>query len=186
MENKDDLRQRAFQIAADRARQENSDGVVAHAIVMDLAAAGLLATPPEPDEPCEVCGRLFTSVVHECCEEVVALRDAAAEATEHAVLPRVWFIDEAPPDGTFVMRSSGEIERWNWDNVRNRPEEDVPVHHGNTDPLVEVFVQIPDYDEVVARARAVPPGFLVSSPELSATEVTGIREQFLRAMRGQS
>lgn len=61
-------------------------GDVAVACTNDMFAAGLLVVsgPPKapgPDTPCQFCGRLFTSVVHECCVEVERLKALRHEAT---------------------------------------------------------------------------------------------------------
>jgi hypothetical protein len=68
--------ERAAQVLRDCAAR----GVVStRAVAQALSAAGLLAaTPPDPDAPCQVCGRLFTSVVHECCVEVERLKALAS------------------------------------------------------------------------------------------------------------
>lgn len=77
----------ASSLEAWRAREQmRTLEELADTVVEDLAAAGLLAAPPGPDQPCQVCGRLFTSVVHDCCVEVSELRQAAAPAAQPGAL----------------------------------------------------------------------------------------------------
>lgn len=69
----DAMNDEVYAVYATGQEAEQAAGSSRHRVT--ITAYGVVgAYRPERDMPCPMCGRLFTSVVHECCEQVSQLR----------------------------------------------------------------------------------------------------------------